>query len=330
VNVRLIDGRRPPHRFRRTRHTRHAVLAALVLLVLGAGTGVAASGPGWRTHPPLPDPRSEVAAAAAGGEIVVVGGFLPDGTTSARVDAFKPSTNSWRRLPDLPVAVNHAMAATEGDRVFVVGGYSGAIGAGRIARGAWMLTGGRWWPLPAPPEGRAAGGAAVVAGRLYVVGGVTSAGLATRTLVLHLGRLRWSTVPGPAPREHLAVTAAQGRIYALGGRRAGWDTNVATFQSYVPGGKRWLTLPPVPSTRGGTGAAVASGRVVSIGGEEPNGTIRSVYAYDLAARTWSSLPDLPTPRHGLGVVALGARVYAVGGGTVPGLSVSGTTESIAP
>jgi non-specific serine/threonine protein kinase len=170
----------------------------------------------------------------------------------------------------------------------------------------------------------------VVSGRLYVVGGVAPAGLATRTLVLHLGRLRWSSAPGPVPREHLAVTAAQGRIYAVAGRRAGLDTNVATFQSYTPGGKRWLTLPPVPSARGGTGAAIASGRLVSIGGEEPGGTIPSVYAYDIAARTWSRLPDLPTPRHGLGVAAFGARVYAVGGGAVPGLSVSGVTESIAP
>ena len=310
--------------------TRHAVVAVLALLVLQAGTGGAARTPGWRTHAPLPEPRSEVAASAAGGEIVVVGGFLPDGRTSARVDAFTAATNSWRRLPDLPVAVNHAMAASDGGRVIVVGGYSGAIGTGRIARGAWMLTGGRWHPLPTLPDGRAAGGAAVVAGRLYVVGGVTPSGLATKTLVLHLGRLRWSTAPGPTPREHLAVTALGNRIYALGGRRAGWDTNVATFQSYVPGGRQWLTLPPAPSTRGGTGAAVSAGRLVSIGGEEPGGTIASVYAYDIAGRTWSRLPNLPTPRHGLGVAAVGARVYAIGGGTVPGLSVSGATESIAP
>src|SRR5262249_18895388 len=132
------------------------------------------------------------------------------------------------------------------------------------------------------------------------------------------------------PREHLAVTASRGRIYALGGRRAGWDTNVATFQSYVPGGERWLTLMPVPSTRGGTGAAVTAGRVVSIGGEEPAGTIRSVYADDIGARGGPRLAALPPPGPGRGVAAGGARVYALAGGTVPGLSVTGATESIAP
>jgi non-specific serine/threonine protein kinase len=82
----------------------------------------------------------------------------------------------------------------------------------------------------------------------------------------------------------------------------------------------------VPYPRGGTGAAAIGGRIVSAGGEEPAGTIASVYAYDIARARWSRLPDLPTPRHGLGVAAVGGRVYVIGGGTVPGLSVSNANE----
>jgi len=122
------------------------------------------------------------------------------------------------------------------------------------------------------------------------------------------------------------VTAAGARIYALGGRRAGYDTNVATFESWAPGEKRWRRLPDVPGPRGGTGAAVSAGRLVSVGGEEPAGTIASVYAWDLARGGWRRLPDVRTPRHGLGVVAIGTRVYAVGGGPTPGLAVSGADE----
>jgi hypothetical protein len=67
---------------------------------------------------------------------------------------------------------------------------------------------------------------------------------------------------------------------------------------------------------------------VSVGGEEPSGTIASVYALDLNARRrgWRRLPDLSTPRHGLGVVAFGRDVYVLAGGPRPGLFVSGTTE----
>jgi N-acetylneuraminic acid mutarotase len=176
------------------------------------------------------------------------------------------------------------------------------------------------------PEPRAAGGAAVVGGRLYIVGGVGATGLARRAFALDLRRGRWSAVAAPTPREHLAVTAAGGRIYALGGRKAGYDTNVAIFESWSPGAKRWRRLPDVPGARGGTGAAVAAGSLVSVGGEEPAGTIASVYAWSLAHGGWRRLPDLPTPRHGLGVVTLGSRVYAVAGGPSPGLTVSGANE----
>jgi non-specific serine/threonine protein kinase len=301
-------------------------------LVLAASLAVAAGGAGggWQTHAAMPLPRTEVAATAANGELVVAGGFLEDGSSSRRADAYSPRTDRWRRLPDLPVGVNHAMATAARGLAYVVGGYAGRIGAGNTVRFAWVLRRGRWRALPRMPEPRAAGGAAVVGGKLYVVGGVGPAGLARRTLVLDLARQRWSTVVGPTPREHLAVTAWRGRVYALAGRLAGLDTNLATLESYTPGARRWVGLPPIPHPRGGTGAAAVAGKIVSAGGEEPGGTVASVYAYDVAAGRWDRLEDLPTPRHGLGVAALGGRVYVVGGGPRPGLFVGDANESIAP
>jgi non-specific serine/threonine protein kinase len=147
-------------------------------------------------------------------------------------------------------------------------------------------------------------------------------------LVLDLRTLRWTTAPGPVPREHLAATAARGEVYAIAGRKAGIDTNLTVVQAFNPRTGRWRRLPDVPSARGGTGAATLAGKVVSIGGEEPAGTIGSVYAFDLDLRRWSQLPDLPTPRHGLGVVALGGRIWAIAGGPEPGLFVSGAVESV--
>ena len=79
------------------------------------------------------------------------------------------------------------------------------------------------------------------------------------------------------------------------------------------------------------GVDVVSGASqVVIGGERPQGTIASVYAYELRTKRWLRLADLPTPRHGLGVVASADRVYAVAGGPQPGLTVSGAVESISP
>ena len=287
---------------------------------------LAAAALAWVTAAPLPQPRTEVGAAVLGDRIVVVGGLEADGSVSARADAYSPRTGRWRRLPDLPAAVHHPLVASGEGHVYVAGGYGGALGTRRRLRSVFAFDGARGRPLPRMPEPRAAGGAAVVGARLYVVGGVGAAGLARQALVLDLRTGRWSVASGPTPREHLAVTAAGGRIYALGGRKAGYDTNLSTFESWVPGATRWRRLPDVPSPRGGTGAAVAAGWLVSVGGEEPAGTIASVYAWNLARGGWRRLPDLPAPRHGLGVVAIGTRVYAVAGGPAPGLTASGANQ----
>jgi N-acetylneuraminic acid mutarotase len=307
-------------------------LAALAIVVaLPGSVSSPAATSSWRSAAPIPLPRSEVAAAAVGSEIVVVGGFLESGESSSRVDAYSPARNRWRRLPDLPVAVNHPMAAASRGRFYLVGGY-GATGP---VRAAFAFFKGRWTRLPDMPETRAAAGAAVVGRTLYVMGGVTDAGrvgnreLARTGLAFDLERRRWSTVEGPTPREHLGVTAARGAVYVVAGRTAGFDTNLDLVEVYVPSRRTWSRVPPVPGKRGGTGATAAANSIVSVGGEATSGTIRTVYRFDLATRRWRRLPDMRTPRHGLAVVGFRGRVYAIAGGPTPGLSVSGGNEYLA-
>jgi N-acetylneuraminic acid mutarotase len=115
----------------------------------------------------------------------------------------------------------------------------------------------------------------------------------------------------------------------VAGRTAGYDTNMTLVESWRPGERRWSRLAPVPEPRGGTAVVAAAGRLVSVGGEAPGGTIASVYAYAPSARAWTRLPDLPTPRHGIAAAALGKTVYVIGGGPQPGLFVSPANEALA-
>jgi N-acetylneuraminic acid mutarotase len=274
----------------------------------------------------LPVPRTEVAAAAFGREIAVVGGFELNGSASTRADAYTPAENRWRRLPDLPVGVHHAMAVGWRGRLYVLGGYSGP---GRPTRGLYVLRGDRWRSLPRMPVPRAAAGAGTARGKIVVAGGIGPAGLARKALSFELATRRWSVIPGPTPREHLGVTALAGTVYAVAGRTAGLNTNLLHFESYRPGDRSWRRLQPIPDARGGTGAAALRGLVVSVGGEEPGGTIAEVLAYRVSERRWVPLDDLPTPRHGVGVAALGGRVFVIGGGPQPGLTVSSANEALA-
>jgi N-acetylneuraminic acid mutarotase len=279
----------------------------------------------WSSGPSLPVPRTEVAGAAVRGEIYVVGGYLANGDSSSRVDVYSPTKRTWRRGPDLPVGVNHAMAAAYRGRLYVVGGF----GAAGTLRSTFVLSGQRWRRLTPLPGPRAAAGIAVTSGRLYVVGGVSRPGtLARAAYAFDLRRSRWTTLPGPTPREHLAAAALRGRVYAVAGRLGGIDTNQTVVESLVPGSRKWTAVTPLPEARGGTGATAAGGRLISVGGEAPAGTIASVFAYAPSARRWERLEDLPTPRHGLAVVGIGSRVYVIGGGPRPGLFVSAANESL--
>jgi N-acetylneuraminic acid mutarotase len=293
------------------------MLVRAALLGLGALGYVCA---GWQTHTPLPVARTEVAATAFGREVVVVGGFLEGGSSSRRVDVYDPGADAWRSDLDLPADVNHAAAAVSLGRLYVLGGYG-------AARSAFVLAGSGWRTF-AMPASRAAAGAAALHGTIYVVGGVGDDGLARSMLAYDVRRSSWRMLPGPRPRQHLAVTAARGRIYAIAGRISGAGTNMALVESWAPGERRWRREAPVPEARGGTGAAAVGSTIVSIGGEAPSGTLRAVYAYNVGRRRWRRLPDLPTPRHGLGVVAIGRTVYVIGGGPHPGLYVSDANESL--
>ena len=257
----------------------------------------------WQSHPPLPEPRTEVAAAVARGEIVVVGGFTADGGNSARVDAYSIAGNRWRRLPDLPVAVDHAAAASANGRVYVVGGY----GRDRAPLdAAFVLENGAWRRLAPLPDARAAAAAAIAGGKLYVLGGVDGRrSLARVAFALDLRTGRWARLPGPAPREHLAAAAAgHPRLRARRPQRRHRHEH-GPLRAYDPRTRRWTRLAPVPQARGGTGAAL-------VNGADRLGRRRAAAGHDpfrlrvrVAHERWRRLADLPSPRHGLGVV--GAR-----------------------
>ena len=289
-----------------------------------AVVALAVGGAAWAPRAPLPLPRAEVAAAPFRGDIAVVGGYLPDGSSSDDVDLYDPASDSWSRLADLPVEVNHASAASVGAKLYVVGGY---VGPGVKLRNAYVFDGDEWRGLRPLPAARAAAGAAVVGGKLYVVGGLGPNGPARGAFALDLKTGRWASFGGPTPRHHLGVTAARGKVYAVGGQPDS-STNLRAFEAYSPKTRRWTRIAPVPGMRGGTAAAFAKGLVVSVGGEEPQGTVGSVYGYDLVKKRWRRLASLPTPRHGMGIATIAGRVYAIGGATELDLTVSGANEAL--
>ncbi len=282
---------------------------------------------GWRRIGDIPTPRSEVATAVLRDAIFVVGGF----GGGRIVEAYATDRTAGWAGPkrDYPLEVDHAMAAaTLGDTgsLFVIGGNVQGQPTARVFR----FDGDRWTERAAMPLPRAQAAAVAVAGRIYVVGGVTSGSrLLPETFEYDPVADRWRTLAAiPTPRDHLAAAVLDGRICAIGGRQLSLDANLAAFECYDVPSERWERLPDAPTARGGIGAATVGRRLVVIGGEQRSGTFKQVEIYDAASNTWSRGPELPTPRHGLGVVAVGTTVYALTGGPTPGGSQTVVCEAL--
>ena len=292
----------------------------------GVLASLVAGSSGWQRAAPLPLARSEVAAAGYGSGIVIVGGYVAGGTgNTARADLYLPAKNRWRRLPNYPHGIDHAAAVGAGRSAYFLGGFDKR---GSQVKTAYALENGRWRRLPDLPAARAASGAAIVGTKAYVVGGFAGERLANRMLVFDFRTRRWSTAPGPTPRDHLGVAALAGRIYAVGGERSEPGKEVDLVESWAPGERRWTRLPPISAPRGGVAVTAAGGALVAAGGTNLSRPFSTVQRLTPGASAWKSLPELRTARHSLGLVPFGQRLYAIGGGQYA-LSVSAANEYLA-
>jgi N-acetylneuraminic acid mutarotase len=277
-----------------------------------------AAGPSWKTLPPLPEARSEFAAAVIARQIYVAGGF----GAGARVDRDDPHSETWTRLADLPVAVHHPGVAALDGLLYVAGGYT--LDDQRAVDHLWIYNPAHdaWIEGASLPIARGAFGLVPFAERLYAVGGARDqlGGPVNSTVDRYdpaTGTWR-TTASMLTPREHLAVIASPDRIFAIGGRANGVESDrfAAANEAYDPATDRWEVRAPLPVPRGGLTGAFVAGRAVVMGGERGTHLYADVNSYDPATNAWSPLPRLPIARHGLASAAIGDELYALGGSTL--------------
>ena len=273
--------------------------------------------PGWARLAPMPDGRGEVASTAAGGKLVVAGGFggfLYQTVTT--VEALDVRSGQWERLPDLPAARHHAAAAALGGDVYVSGG-AASVTNWDGQRSVWVLRSGasEWEPRAPLPDGRQGHRMRALGGRLYVVGGRGD----VATLVYDPAADRWSRAPAlPGARHHLALVVRDGELWAIGGRDEDQDV-LDAVHVWRPGEQAWRDAPRLPRPVSAAVEGVLDDRIHLVGGEDPavpgGGTIDQhlVFDPDAPRPAWRERPPPPLAVHGAAGDVLGGRLIVAGG-----------------
>jgi N-acetylneuraminic acid mutarotase len=182
-----------------------------------------------------------------------------------------------------------------------------------------------WMPAAHAPAARFEGVGRAVGGKLYTFGGYTSVvpfGVSDRAAVYDPHTGRWTDLGAiPVPQTHcgVAVDAAMGRIYFLGGRR-GIYPGTATDEvwRYDLATNAWTRLPPLPERLSAGAAEFLNGQVHYVGGNRGQDRTSDYdlhYAGSPARGDWHPAAPLPAARDHLSAVTLSGKLYVFGGET---------------
>jgi hypothetical protein len=301
----------------------------------------------WETLTPATIKRTEVAAAAIGEKIYLVGGFSepswydvllnlffkrPGIIATDAVEEYDTTLDLWRLRAPLPIPVHHASVATVTNRLYVVGGLI-QWPPGRSARVfAYDPTTNSWSERTPMPTPRGALGLAEYKGKLFAIGGIGTNGNSAAVEMYDPVTDTWMPrATLPTPRDHLAVATSNQRIYAIGGRVGGdFNQNLTSVEAYDPVADRWERVADLPTPRSGIAAGVIDDIIYVVGGESGQTTFDLNHAYFPKTDHWERRASLPTSRHGLGVVSVHGRLYVLSGGPSPGATYTNANEVFIP
>lgn len=327
----------------RRRHLLALMTALACALPVGAALGRYDRQPAWTRARDSELARTEVAAAAVGRSIYVLGGYAEGGAPTAAVERYDTADDRWQLVAPMPVALNHAAAASRRGALYVAGGYTGApfslglpgSGSAGASRDLWRYDPGAdtWSRMPPAPTARGAAATAVIGDELYLAGGGDELRALRTFEIFDFTTRTWRRGPDlPLATEHVSGMSYGGDFYVFGGRPAYGGGVYSTAFRYRPGAGQWERLTDMRRGRAGFAAVESCAGPVVYGGEDPgstaSGTVAEAERYDTRLNRWEPLPDMPTARHGLGGGAVGDRAYALEGGPVTFLAVSRTSEAL--
>lgn len=286
----------------------------------------------WNTRGSIGPALSEFPATTLGDAIYVAGGLRTIAANSSQFWRYVPADDQWQRLADLPAPRDHSQIAAVPGSVYLFGGFASGPILAEARANVWRydIAEDRWTVLPDMPNARAAGGAAVLDGDIWLAGDVIGG----------LDRFRpsdgtWTTmaIADHADRDHAAVVAYRGDLWLLGGRNRFSGLTHGEVRIVDPRTGQSRIGPPMSSPRSGFSAAAVGNRLVVAGGEalDPVRLIEGAQFFDPVQNRWFDAAAPGTTVHGGPGASWRGRFYQVLGSRIGGgVDNTGRVQALDP
>ena len=242
----------------------------------------------------------------------------------------------WEVVSQLPMRRKYFATAEVGGKIYLIGGTLaenrfGPFGLSIVE--VYDPKTNQWRRVADMPTPRTSPATAVVAGKIYVMGGYSG-------INNHRDNLMGSDVVEvydphtdtwerkkdmSLPRYQFGIGTVAGKIYAIGGAvhfrdiKPGAPGRIDLVEVYDPNTDMWAKRASMPTQRDSLGVAVVNNRIYAIGGAGwpqfgPGGPfLTTIEAYNPKLNRWQEQGDMPNLRTAFSTVSLGEVIYLIGG-----------------
>ena len=286
----------------------------------------------WTPKTSLSIPISDHVAFYYNGEICIEGGTTAGGTFTYSEYKYEVSTGATSVSNSACSYLADAAGVLVADRFISIGGInaSNSCASSVIHTALVMYRQITSHMLTA----RTGLGAAVIDGKVYMLGGQNSDGVLSSMEMLDLGWQEKASLPEAI--NYFETVEVNGKLYAMGGEKLENSTDVRSKTIYVydTANDTWDTLDTeMPVYAEGFSLTSAYGKIYLIGGNTAETSTAdytnssAIYEYDPQTDVWTQKNTLSVARHSLSTTLYNGEIFITGGSNGSSLD---TVESYNP
>jgi N-acetylneuraminic acid mutarotase len=135
----------------------------------------------WTRKADMPTARSQLSSSVVNGKIYAIGGKIDEKTALSIVEEYDPVTDTWAKKTDMPTARYALSTSVVDGKIYAIGGAVGIVPAITVlpTLEVYDATTDTWTRKADMPTARVTLSTSVVDGKIYAIGGATSASVHT-------------------------------------------------------------------------------------------------------------------------------------------------------